>query len=119
MHRHRVDKRGQSALEYTALVAILVGALLTMAVYIKRSLAGRLRGSADSIGEQYAPGRTTSDMTLTVSSDTKTASELQLDQDVGNGAKADVMVTTTTVNNDTTTRTGRETVGALDASVWK
>ena len=115
----RSRSSGQTAMEYTMLIAILVSALLMMAVYIKRSFAGRLRASADSIGEPYAPKHTTSNITLTMQSDTKTESELKTDQDVGNGTKADVMVTKTTINNDVTTRSGNETVGPLGTNLWE
>ena len=112
-------RRGQTALEYAALIAILTGALVTMSIYIKRSIGGRLRGAADTLGEQYAPGGTTSNTTLSIVSDTETKSELQIDQTLPSGEKADVTVTTTTINNDVTTRTGSETVGPLGTDVWK
>ena len=114
--------RGQSTLEYAVLVAIVAGALIGMAVYMKRGMAGRLRSSADSVGEQYAPGQTTSNFNLTVSGKSTTTSVFQKNQNVGNGTLADVMETTTTIdpaNPETTTRTGSETVGPLGTGLWK
>jgi Flp pilus assembly pilin Flp len=50
------NKRGQSTLEYAVLVVIIIGALLTIQVYIKRGVQGRLKSAADDIGDQYSDG---------------------------------------------------------------
>ena len=54
------NKRGQSVLEYGLLITALVAALIVMAVYLRFSLQGRVRDSADVFGrgEQYEPGVT-------------------------------------------------------------
>ncbi|MBU2035742.1 MAG: class III signal peptide-containing protein [Candidatus Omnitrophica bacterium] len=100
-----MNKRGQSTLEYGILIAVVVGALIAMSVYMKRGLQGRLRTSTDDIGEQFSPAATTSSYTTTsesVSSEVNTAG-----------------VTTTTISKDARARTGTETVGALDSETWK
>lgn len=51
-------RQAQSTLEYALLISVVVGGLLTMQNYLKRSVQGRLRASADEIGEQYSPGLT-------------------------------------------------------------
>ena len=113
-------RHGQTALEYGVLIAIVVAALLTMQVYVKRGLSGKVRQAADSIGEQYAPNETTSQSTLKVHTDTTTDSALHKDQVIGPGSqKADVVVMTTTLNASTTDRTGSETVGPLKKDVWQ
>ena len=48
--------KGQSTLEYAVLIIIVIGALLSIQVYIKRGIQGRLRSAADDIGEQYSVG---------------------------------------------------------------
>lgn len=115
------NPRGQTTMEYALLAAVLVAALIGMQMYLKRSMGGRLRSAADSLGEQYAPRHTTSNLTTTVSSTTTTTSTLRKDQAV-DGAQVDVMVTTTTIdaaNPDTTTRRGTETVEALGTELWE
>ena len=52
------QKRGQSTLEYAVLVVIIIGALLSIQFYIKRGVQGRLKSSADDIGDQYSVGNT-------------------------------------------------------------
>jgi cytoskeletal protein RodZ len=46
--------RGQSLLEYAILMVIIIAALLTLQVYIKRGIQGRLKSSTDDIGDQYS-----------------------------------------------------------------
>ncbi len=50
--------KGQSTLEYAVLVIIVIGALLSIQVYIKRGVQGRLKSAADDIGDQYSVGNT-------------------------------------------------------------
>lgn len=62
--------KGQSTLEYAVLIIIVIGALLSIQVYIKRGVQGRLKGAADDIGEQYSPGNTNIRKTTKVRSNT-------------------------------------------------
>lgn len=52
--------KGQNILEYAILICIVISALLIMQFYVKRAYQGRLKQEADSVGEQYAPKHTTS-----------------------------------------------------------
>ena len=53
-------QRGQSAIEYAALIGIVVAALVGMSVYTKRALMGKWRQAGDTFGHgrQFEPGRT-------------------------------------------------------------
>ena len=51
-------QRGQSTLEYVILIIIILGALLSIQVYIKRGIQGRLKSATDDIGDQFKPGGT-------------------------------------------------------------
>ena len=51
-------KKGQSTLEYAILIIIIIGALLSLQVYIKRGIQGRLKSATDDIGDQYSDGNT-------------------------------------------------------------
>lgn len=46
-------RKAQGSLEYAALIGVVVGAVILMNTYMKRSVQGRLRSSADDIGDQY------------------------------------------------------------------
>ena len=60
-----LNKKAQSTLEYAILVAVVVGALLAVQVYMKRGVQGRLRSSTDNIGDQYSAGNVTSKFVTT------------------------------------------------------
>jgi uncharacterized protein (UPF0333 family) len=65
------QKRGQSTLEYAVLIVVIIGALLTLQVYIKRGVQGRLKSAADDIGDQYSDGNTNEIRTTNRSSNTE------------------------------------------------
>ena len=90
------QKRGQSTLEYAVLIVIIIGALLTIQVYIKRGVQGRLKSSADDIGDQYSDGNTNVLKTTIRNSDTQESFNAgnQSSTIVGNGE-----VTNTTENS--------------------
>ena len=50
--------RGQSLLEYTILIVIIVAAFITMSSYLKRGIQGKWKESLDQLGDQYQPGAT-------------------------------------------------------------
>ena len=115
--------RGQHLLEYAALIVVIIAALLAMRIYLKRGMSGQWRQAADSLGEQYDPRHTTSDMNVVVSGTTTTTSELQFDRVVdGKGTRADVVVTKSQIdaaNPERTSRTGSENVDVLGNDLWK
>jgi hypothetical protein len=63
-------KKGQSTLEYAILIIIIIGALLSIQVYIKRGVQGRLKQASDDIGDQFSVGNQNVEMVTTVSSKT-------------------------------------------------
>ncbi len=64
-------KKGQSTLEYAILIIIIIGSLLAIQVYIKRSVTGRLKSAADDIGDQYSVGNTNVVHKVTTGSQTR------------------------------------------------
>ena len=48
-------KTGQSTLEYTVLIVVIIGALLAASDYIKRGIQGRWKSAVDDLGDQYDP----------------------------------------------------------------
>lgn len=45
-------KKGQSFMEYAMLYTCVIAALLSIQIYTKRSVEGRLRSSIDDVGQQ-------------------------------------------------------------------
>ncbi len=54
----KLGKRAQTTAEYAVLIALVVGAVVAMQIYIKRGLQGRMRNVVDdtSIGGQASTG---------------------------------------------------------------
>jgi len=48
----RKNQRGQSILEYTLIVAVVVAALMAMSVYVQRSVQANLRTVEDQINAE-------------------------------------------------------------------
>ena len=71
----RIGVKGQSIFEYAMIITIVVASLVTMKIYMKRAIEGRVRGSMDEIGELYSPLCVTSKFTTEQLSETK---ELEL-----------------------------------------
>ncbi|MCM8770859.1 MAG: hypothetical protein NC936_03200 [Candidatus Omnitrophica bacterium] len=51
-------RKGQSTLEYAALVACIVAAIIIMQRYFNRAAQGRWKSAADQLGEQFDYGKT-------------------------------------------------------------
>ena len=58
MFKHFRKMKAQSTLEYAVLIIVIIGAMLAIQTYIKRGVQGRLKSSADDIGDQFSPGNT-------------------------------------------------------------
>ncbi len=96
--------KAQTTLEYAILIGVIVAGLIAMQVYLKRGYQGKLKESADSMGQQFSPGYTTSNYTIT---NTSTSTEELKDK-----------VTTSTIGNQQSTKTGSEAVATADKEFW-
>jgi len=90
--------KGQSTLEYALIVAVVVGGLLAMQIYMKRGVQGKLRESTDQIGEQFD-----AEKTAIIRSTNHTGTTTQT---ISGG------VTTSNTTGESRTETGSDTVEA-------
>ncbi len=103
--------RGQSTLEYALIIAVVVGGLLAMQIYMKRGMEGRMRKSADDIGKQfdaqstYVHHETTKKGTSVEVTDQTGKTAVYSDSSAVGGAGSTA---------ETTDFKGTETVGTLD-----
>lgn len=111
MRRAEIDKKGQSVLEYALIIATIVFALWMMQGYFGRGLQGKLKVVADELGQQYNPQNTESSMNITYESDTTTQTFTRVETDPDTGEEYEETITNTTINSETQTRQGTETVG--------
>lgn len=94
------NRKGQSTLEYALIIAVVVGGLLLMQHYVKRGYAGRLKGAADQMGEQYDPAMYSGNFTV----NEVTRSNQTVNKDI----------TTTNYTQYLSNRTGNETIKSWD-----
>lgn len=113
-----IHPKAQSTLEYAVIIACIVAALIAMQIYIKRGISGRLRAIADDLGEQYAPQKTTSDITTTITSDVTTQVEKKKREGLVDGKEIWDTITTETTNSEVVSRTGSETVQPLEKNLF-
>lgn len=60
-----LNRKGQNVLEYSILIALVVGAAIAMQTYVKRGLQGRVKNAVDHVGT----GSDVAGQTLTFSGD--------------------------------------------------
>lgn len=101
--------------EYAMVVVCVVAAVVTMQFYVKRAIQGKVRESADIIGEQYAPGHMNSEITLTQTGNTTINTTLKRDPD---NPETKLGLETVSTINETTTRTGYENVGKFEDKLF-
>jgi Flp pilus assembly pilin Flp len=49
------NRKGQTILEYTVILIIILGVAIAMKDYVKRGVQGRWKSSSDDLGDQYDP----------------------------------------------------------------
>jgi uncharacterized protein (UPF0333 family) len=103
MLRYLSKKKAQTTLEYAILIGVIVAGLIAMQVYLKRGYQGKLRASADDIGQQFSPERTTYIKNTNSNSDS--------DENLADG------VTNTIVNDSRRHVDLNEDIGALNNEV--
>ncbi len=59
-------RKGQSILEYTVIMVIVLGVVIAMRDYVKRGIQGRWKSSTDEMGDQYDPQHLNSDINVAV-----------------------------------------------------
>ena len=80
-HRHLRQNRaqspstgsGQSMLEFTVLIIIIMAVFLGMSSYVKRGMQGRWKSAIDDLSDQYDPQQTNSTAIYTADTESNTA----------------------------------------------
>lgn len=110
----RLNKKGQNTAEYAVLLAIVIGAVVAMQTYVKRSWQGGVKFAVDNLKSgdsgkgQYEPYYSESDSTTTTSA-TSADTEQTFDKASGDAGRVDRVM-----GDRSTVRGGTQTV--LDAS---
>lgn len=72
---------GQTAMEFTILLMIVMGVFIAMQFYVKRGLQGRWKSTLDEFGEQYDPRLTNANVVTRIL--TNSGTQIQIVPDVG------------------------------------
>ncbi len=91
-------KNAQSTLEYAVLIVIIIAALIAVQAYIKRGVQGRMKSSADDIGDQFSPGNTNVLKTIRTASDTTELFGIDRDGNYAQGVGSTVLKTPEVTN---------------------
>jgi hypothetical protein len=59
------NRKGQSTFELSLTIVVVIAAVIAMAIFMKRSVMGKLRDSGDQVGGQFTPLSTVNDYTRT------------------------------------------------------
>ena len=114
----KLNKKGQGTLEYAVIIAVVVGALLAMQVYVKRAVQGRLRQASNDIGDQFS---TAGRFETIASSDSTTDETSAPVSRIAPGAiDADLLSSTTTdvIATQTVTEQGHVAGGGSPNEFW-
>lgn len=103
--KKRLGVKAQTTLEYAILIGVVVAGLIAMQMYLKRSYQGKLRESADDLGEQFSPSNTKYDYTVNTGS--------RVTETVPKPGKTD-----TQILNQYQNITGIENVSDMDKETW-
>jgi hypothetical protein len=103
-------RKGQSTLEYALIIAVVVGALLAMQIYMKRGMEGRMRKASDDIGKQFDANATYVQHTTTKSGTTVEETSAGATTVYSGGAPTGGAQG----SEETTKFSGNETVGGLE-----
>ncbi len=99
-------RKAQSTLEYAIVIVVMVAALISMQIYLKRAVQGRIRQTADDLGLQYDPNATTG--TIEITSD----SLIQINTTTEEVDNKSVTTSKTNIIYQTDGRSGSENIGA-------
>ena len=94
-------RKGQSIIEFTVLMVIVIGVFIAMQFYVKRGLQGRWKSSLDDFGDQYDPHLTNANVVTRILSNS--ATQIQVIKAVGGywTNRVDNSTSITTVNGFT------------------
>jgi len=103
------NRKGQTILEYTVILIIILGVLVAMRDYIKRGFQGRWKSAADQFGDQYDPNAINS--SINYSTQTNGQSVITTESGVYAGVQGE-WANQVDITNSVETKTGYTQVGS-------
>ena len=106
------NRKGQTILEYTVIIIIVLGVMIAMKDYVKRGIQGRWKSATDNFGDPYDPQSINS--SINYSTQTNASSSVQVINGSYNGGPQTVQGQWTSridLSNTWETKTGFTQVG--------
>lgn len=101
-----LSRKGQSVLEQSMVLVLVMAAVLTIGIYFKRGVQGRWRAAVDDLGDQYDPYMAVSNVVFGEQANVFTKI-LTIEDGSGHWTKRE------DYTNSTSTRTGYESFGSF------
>jgi Flp pilus assembly pilin Flp len=104
-----LNRKGQSIIEYTVIIVIILGVMIAMKDYVKRGVQGRWKSAADGLGDQYDPQAINSSVNYATQVNAQTI--VQVVAGTGPNSAIGQWTTRDDSSNDIETKTGSTQVG--------
>ena len=106
------NRKGQTILEYTVIVVIILGVMIAMKDYIKRGIQGRWKTAADNLGDQYDPQYVNSKITYATQANSQSIVTVQSGSDQsGSTVLQGQWTNRLDISNSLDTKTGYTQIG--------
>jgi Flp pilus assembly pilin Flp len=107
-----LNRKGQTILEYTVILIIILGVMIAMKDYIKRGVQGRWKSAADNFGDQYDPQQVNSNVMFATQVNSQSIVTVVNGSDDSTGQTVQGLWTNRIdMSNSTETKTGFTQVG--------
>lgn len=95
-------RNGQTMVEYSVLIIIVLAAFLATGTYIKRSMQGRWKSAMDDFGDQYDPRTATGSIVYRLNASSNSIVNIMPDHGVFTTQRTDATDSTETVTGNIT-----------------
>ncbi len=107
-----LNRKGQTLIEYTVIVIIIIGVMIAMRDYIKRGVQGRWKSATDDFGEQYDPQAVNSNIMYATQANSASTVTVEPGNDSSNGStQLGQWTKRVDISNSAETKTGSTQIG--------
>ncbi len=106
------NRKGQTILEYTVIIIIVLGVMIAMKDYVKRGIQGRWKTTTQDFGEQYDPQHVNSSILYGVQTNSQSLVTVVNGQaSGGSGTLAGQWTNRLDISDSLETKTGNTQIG--------
>ena len=105
------NHKGQTILEYTVIVIIILGVMIAMKDYIKRGIQGRWKSATDDFGDQYDPQSVNSNIMYATQVNSQSVVTVENGSDNSSGTQQGQWTNRVDTSNSLETKAGFTQIG--------